>query len=437
MVLAAASAKAIRAPRANAAGKRISAGVCLVLLAALFNPLLCFLQTRHWATGSSAEVILSELTILAAGLLAIRPFISNAALAVSGFVVLTVIGLKLINPGLDLKIIHDIGITYIFYKLGTLSSQETGNRLLWALMIIVLILGFFEFLAPAVYAQVFDIWSYYVAKGTLSQSTVDYAQTNFFLSSARAGAENRTLLPGLLGPHRASSIFLEPVSMGNFAVITFAWCLCTAASTRWRRFALICCAVTCIILSDSRFGIGCCLIMFLARTVPVFKARPVVFLLLVLTVLTLTIAGSIHGLPGIKPSILSDNLTGRLLFSGRLLNDWSWLNWLGLAVSPVYTSDTGFAYLINNLGLPLSLVLAAIFAFHTARRHEAANMKAMTAIYLATSLCVGASAVSIKTAALLWFLYGTTDSAAAIQIPRRLKTPIRRSRQPILGGVQP
>jgi len=362
-------------------------------------------------SGNNIIVIACELAIMGAGFLVIRPVIGNAAIAISAAVILIVFALKLINPGLDLKILHDIGITYIFYKLGTLASQEAGDRLLWALMMIVLVLGFFEFLAPGLYAQLFDIWSYYVGKGTLSQTTVDYAQTNFFLSSARAGAENRTLLPGLLGPHRASSIFLEPVSMGNFAVITFAWCLCTTASTPMRRLGLIFCAFICVVLSDSRFGIGCCLLMLLAWLLPVCKARPVVFLLPVLTVLALTIAGSIRELQGIKPSILGDNLPGRLLFSGRLLNDWTLRNWLGFCVSPVYTSDTGFAYIINNLGLPLSLFLLAIFAFHPVQRREAAGMKMMASIYLAASLCIGASAFSIKTAALLWFLCGAANCA--------------------------
>jgi putative polymerase len=159
--------------------------------------------------------------------------------------------------------------------------------------------------------------------------------------------------------------------------------------------------------------------MLLAWLLPVFKARPVIFLLPVLTVLALTIAGSIHELQGIKPSILSDNLPGRLLFSGRLLNDWTLQNWLGLSVSPVYTSDTGFAYLINNLGLPLGIFLLAIFAFHPVLRQEAAGMKAMVGIYFAASLCIGASVFSIKTAALLWFLYGTANAA----VYYKLETP--------------
>ncbi len=263
-------------------------------------------------------------------------------------------------------------------------------------------------------------------KGSLSQGKVDYAQSNFYISGERAGAQSRTLLPGLLGPHRVSSIFLEPVSMGNFAVITFAWCLCTTASTAWRRFALAGCAIICIVLADSRFGIGCCAVLIAARLIPLLNARSVVFLIPIFAVLALTLAGTFHALPGIVPAIMQDNLSGRLLFSGRLLNSWDWQNWLGFAASPVYTADTGYAYVINNLGLPLSLLLQAIFAFHIVRRREAASMKTMAGIYLGASLCIGASVFSIKTAALLWFLYGAAncvnDYKYETQAPPRLSS---------------
>jgi putative polymerase len=39
-------------------------------------------------------------------------------------------------------------------------------------------------------------------------------------------------------------------------------------------------------------------------------------------------------------------------------------------------------------------------------------MKAMISVYFATSLCIGASVFTIKTAALLWFLYGTTNAVS-------------------------
>ena len=49
-----------------------------------------------------------------------------------------------------------------------------------------------------------------------------------FISGMRY--EGRTLLP-FLGEHRVSSIFLEPVSVGNFGAICFAW----VTLRHWRR----------------------------------------------------------------------------------------------------------------------------------------------------------------------------------------------------------
>ena len=55
-------------------------------------------------------------------------------------------------------------------------------------------------------------------------------------------------------------------------------------------------------------------------------------------------------------------------------------------------------------------------------RHRASEMmRTMLALYLATALCIGASVVSIKTAALLWFLYGAAQNLGGMGTePRRI-----------------
>ena len=40
-------------------------------------------------------------------------------------------------------------------------------------------------------------------------------------------------------------------------------------------------------------------------------------------------------------------------------------------------------------------------------------MKAMIAVYMAASLCIGANMFTIKTAALCWFLYGAANAVSA------------------------
>ena len=104
-----------------------------------------------------------------------------------------------------------------------------------------------------------------------------------------------------------------------------------------------------------------------------------------------------------------------------MLDYWGLPQWFGLQASQVYTSDTGYAYVVNNLGLPLTLFLLGIFAFHRPKTPEAISMKAIIAVYMATSLCIGANMFTIKTAAICWFLYG-----AANVTPRALARDTRQ-----------
>ena len=408
----------MRAVSATMAGgsARLRLGSWLVLASATFNIALCFIKTRHWAPVANPEIVLTEILILTTGLAAIGHRVAPRVIQLVGLMVVFMIGLKLINPALDLKILHDLGIMYIFYKLGTATSPQQANRLVWLLMGIVLTVGVFELLFTTAFGNVFDVWSYYLDKGVIAQGTVNYSGTNLYLSGDR-GAAARTFFPGLLGSHRISSVFLEPDSLGNYAAIMFAWCVSAAIGSRWKRNTLLSLSVFCFVLADSRFGAGCCALMLVFSLTPLVRSRLLIFVLPVLVLLALTIAGSLNELRGTVPAIMSDNFAGRLLFSGRLLNYWHLPQWLGLVPSQVYTADTGYAYVINNLGLPLALLFLGMFAMHPPARREAMLMKAMIVIYISTSLCIGASIFTIKTAALLWFLYGVAN-APAVVLPR-------------------
>jgi putative polymerase len=388
-------------------------GPWLVIAATSFNVFLCFVSTRHWAAIGSTEVSIIELAILAAGSFFIRKRVTNEFLQVAFLLVTYMIAIKLINPYADVKILSDIAIMYIFYKLGTLGSIETGNRTLWAIMLIVLSLGLFELLDLRAFGKVFDVWAYYVNKGAIGQDIVNYGNTTSFVSASRGGAEMRTFLPGILGAHRVSSVFLEPVSLGNFAVIAMAWSLSTAVGGPRSRALLIACSAFCTVLADSRFGGACCLILLLVRRAS-FRSDLVALLVPILVLMALVVVGTLHEMPGdVAPFIVTDNFSGRLLFSARLLGGWDPEQWLAWTASDVYTADTGYAYLINGIGLPFALLLLFLFAANRSATEEAVRMKIMISIYFATALCIGASVFTIKTAGLLWFLYGTTNAVAS------------------------
>jgi putative polymerase len=398
--------------------QRVSAtspsGSSLVLLALIFNMALCLVSTIGHLHFSNLIVIICELFIISLGLFAIRRRITSQALRVLVLTGVLLAGLKLINSSLDLKILHDLFIMYVFYELGTLASIQEANRLLWIATAIVLPIGLFELLFPDQFNSLFDIWSYYVDKGVISQDTVNYSDTTLFVSGNR-GADARSLFPFIFGPHRVSSVFLEPVSLGNFSVILFAWCLSVPAVKFSHKILLVIVAAFFFVLPDSRFASACWLLMLGFRFSPLYRSRFIIFCLPVLTMTALALVGSLRELYGVVPSITSDDFGGRLLFSGRLLDFWSLPQWLALAPSKVYTADTGYGYVVNNLGLPLALLFLGIFAFYKTRTAEAASMKAMIAIYMATSLCIGANMFSIKTASLCWFLYGAANAGWAFR----------------------
>jgi putative polymerase len=401
-------------------------GKYLVIVAVVFNAVLCFIGTRFSVDITSNIVIVIEVIILTIGLYGARSRISEPAIRVVAVTVGLTVALRFINSGLDLKILHDLAIMYIFYELGTLASVPQGTRLLGVLMAIVIPLGCFEAFMPTQFGALFDVWNYYVEKGVLAATVTNYANTTEFISGTRGGQLARTFFPSIFGEQRFSSVFLEPVSMGNFAVIAFAWVLSVRTSGRWVTAALIGLAAFCAVLGDSRFAFVCWAMMLALRATPLYRSRFVLFCLPAGAALGLLLAGSLHELPGVVPTIMSDDFPGRLLFSGRLLNYWHWPQWFALAPSQVYTSDTGYAYAINNLGLPLALFLLAVFAAKVPRTPEGASMKAMLTVFMAASLCIGANMFTIKTAALLWFLYGCADS-----VPQSLGRLARPGQRPV------
>jgi putative polymerase len=387
--------------------KTISAtGVALVITATCFNMILCFISTRHWVSIGAPQVILVEGLIALIALIAIRQRINVALIRVSTLFIVTIGTLALFNTGLDLKILFDIALAPLFFVLGTASSIARTNRMVHVLLLTVVSVGLLEWLFPDTFQDVFDIWGYYTNKGALSDSSVNYSDTRLFISGARDSDIGRTLLPALFGTHRVSSVFLEPVSMGNFPIICLAWFLSQWSSYSQGKAITLAAIASCIIMPDSRFAAASCALMILWRGLPCHRSAWLAALLPVVTAACLVVLGLMTLPTGAGPELRGDDFSGRVLFSGMLLAFWNWPQWLGLVPSPVYTADTGYAYAISNMGLPLTLFVWLSFAAIPLSSPEARSMRGMVAIYVATSLCVGASMFSIKTAALLWFVCG-------------------------------
>jgi len=245
---------------ADAGGAQPPSPLTLALLvgALTFNTALCFLNTNVMAVNDTmvmgSEVVLVATALYlglgrnAAPYIVLAVFMSYAAM------------LMAMRPALDPKAVRDFLIPIAFYLLGrSCRDPRLADRAALISGLIVVAFGLFEFLALDVYVKYFNIIKYYVARGTVAPSDVKPDTGALFASGIRPDA--RTLLP-FLGPHRASSVFLEPISTGNFGAIIYIWCLNRKEmNKRWLTMAT---GIGAIILSDSRFGANVCIVATIA-----------------------------------------------------------------------------------------------------------------------------------------------------------------------------
>ena len=106
----------------------------------------------------------------------------------------------------------------------------------------------FEYFFLDTYLKVFSITDYYVARGTLDAADPSLQWANgLMMSGMRPPDQGRELLP-FLGDHRVSSLFLEPIGLGNFGCLVVFWAI--ARSKMERQAALL---VNCSRTSPSSF----------------------------------------------------------------------------------------------------------------------------------------------------------------------------------------
>ncbi|MFC7738420.1 hypothetical protein ACFQX4_21990 [Roseomonas sp. GCM10028921] len=404
-----ADARNARAPAANP-----WLAPALVAATVVFNFGLCFLHTHVLHVGAPVVAAAQLLIMMGALLWALQEFSARfmiPAILLTGYMV----SLVLVNPAAPPKILIDVAIPAIFYALGRQSADtDRADRLMLWLSGGVLAFGLFEIALPDLHARTLNIISYYIDKGGAEEAQASVTGTSLFVSGMRP--DGRTFL-AFLGDHRVSSIFLEPVSMGNFTVICCAW-----AFLRWRarpRLALAIAAISTLnaMLADARFAIMSTAAMALVGASPLPRSRAWVLSLPVLA-LGLLVA---YGATGHEEQI-DNGFTGRLIGAGLLLLDLSPMQWMALVHPPAFTADAGYVYLITSLGLLPCLIIWGMYAAAHRRSGPAARLSAMLAVYLCLSLLVSNSAVSIKTAALAWFLLGVTW---AVQEGKARATPTR------------
>ena len=383
----------------------------IVIAALVFNLMLSFVNASVMRIGAS-HVIAVELILLgiATAMVASR---SVAFYAVSVLVLPMLILLLVLRYQLDAKAIRDAFIPIVFFFLGRhFGSPESGDRVVLAAILVVVAGALFEWLFLDTYLKYFDVLGYYQARGSVDAS-VGGDGPGLFISGLRF--EGRTLLP-FLGEHRVSSVFLEPVSLGNFGAIAFAWVLLRDHGHIWRLVIKVLLIAMVLVLGDARFGLYLCGVVLLVYMVSPLVRPTMVFVLPFLIVIALvTYAGAMAGAPW------DNTIMGRFLLSGQLLSTLDISQALGIKVSAVDFDDSGYSYVLSRYGIVGAAVLLGLYVYGApAETASSWRYKLFVCVYLVLLLSISTSTVTIKTAALLWYLAGcvATGVASAPQVLR-------------------
>lgn len=373
----------------------------LLISTLMYQCALCLINTHAFAIHTST-VALAEFLIYAGCLLVLLRNVKLELMAIATLIAAYLFLLALMRGALDIKGFRDIVIVLLFYWMGrTMGDVRMANRLLKIAVLIVLAVGFFELLFLDLYSRVFNVFSYYVNQGGLS-GVKNWAEgSSLALNGMRPAGIGRTILPALLGSHRVSSIFLEPVSLGNFAVIVAAWGL-SKERAEWRQMLFfVVASLIMITLADSRYGMLTVTALVVMRGLFVGRMHMMAILLPALCMaMLLGMALMINGMH-------ADNIIGRLYLTGTTLLGFGVGEILGIQGYDRNFGDMGYAVILTRFGLLFFIVLWSSLWMIRMQDQRGVRFRAYIALYISLILAIsGTSLMALKTAGLLWFLLG-------------------------------
>ena len=389
----------------------------LLWASVLLNFVLCFIDTNIFAVDQSL-VIAGEAAILATAVAV--PFMGGGRhpgrwdlLLI--LLLLNWLILSLIRQYADPKLFRDVAIIPIFIVAGLACRGDKLHITIFRIHMLVLAFALWEAISLNSFISVFNVSGYFAHTRGLSPDEW-WIENGLYVSSIRP--EARFIFPGL-PVHRLSSVFLEPVSLGNYVVIATLWLV-----GFWhhlpRKIAITAAIATALLLvgSDSRLATVCCMILLLAAPFKRHLTAATALLVAPAVIAATFIAVSLLQL---RPGL--DDFPGRVAYGVYTLRSFGVEDFAGLSLDLIEsTQDAGFAYVINSHSVMMAIILWIVIFARRLVTPESRYIHFAIALYLSLNLIVSWSLFSIKTAGLLWFLLGhaiAMDKGAALGLVAR------------------
>lgn len=413
-------------------GKELPAAF-IVTAAVTFNFVLAFVNANAMAVNRG-HIVLAEVLIVGAALGVSLLFWTPAMrrwVWLMWFMIFTFLIMSVLNQNVNIKLIRDVIIMPIFVMLGMVYAKGNYVRLIIILQTIVLAVMVFEGAAPDLFGQYLDVRGFYVNTRDFLDDQFWNEDSNLFLSANRPN--DRFLMAGS-GIHRLSSIHLEPVTLGNWTIIIAIFILAFRHKLSFPVLLyLLATNLMLLIGCDGRLATVTIAILTVASLAFPHLPRKihVTYLPLIIAIAAATTYG-LNLTPG------PDDFTGRVAGSIEVFTGLSWKEYMGISMWRGFIgADSGIAYItVTQSILGFIVIWMSICLLMPTNTRASVIFIHAAALYISFTLMVSFSLFSIKSAGMLWFLYGMvarqaydakTQSTLAQQ--RKRVTP-RRQRMP-------
>lgn len=378
-------------------------GILLIVVSAVsYNAMLAFINANLVSINFLMAAGFEFLILISALALLIRVGITNLDSLEVFLVLIGVISaiiISIANQSIFIDSVRNILIIALFVMLGRRVNSKTLHTAFWVASVIVGVFLLIEIANLSLYVKTLNPASYYAS--TRGVAIGEFNETGLFNNAA--GFEGRFGYGLFTGP-RTSSIFLEQVSISNFAII-----LAIYVSVFWdkietkKRIFYTLLIVTILITARSRSALA--ITLFALATYYLLPLIPRKLNLLIFpTFLVIIFTVYFSNLP----YSFSDTFSGRISHTGHILINFNLEDFFITEIQNIYKyADSGIPYTIASYTLFGTIFLwlyLVIVIFKDGPRHR--RFLTLANIYLFSLLMVGAAVFTIKTAALLWLLAG-------------------------------
>jgi len=404
---------------------------CVLLLAIGYNFLLAVVNAKVFTVRPAMTYVVEFALYGACFVLGLWSLDRRrAALVVGGLAFIVLLNLLrfFLVWEFDPKFLRDALIPFAFLVLGC-AYRGSVPRLLVRMTLVIALVAAFELAMPTTYGDVVNPKSYFVNARGFSASGFWNEDSNLFVSATRPGARN--FLPSSNLP-RASSVFIEPVTMGNYIIFFMAVLLAFRRwLSGWKQVLGFGLTAFLIVASDGRLAAGTCVLMLLAAPILRRLDQRLAFALFAAVLLggwALVGAAGVHA--------YEDTMLGRIFFTVDSMSHLSLPAWLGLDTDAAYRYfDSGIAYFVVSQSIFAVLVFLLAYSFlMILPGREGQVFKHLAILAFALSLLVSNGYFSIKTAALWWFVCGWLWQGAPVLPSAR---QLWRQRASIAAGLPP